>query len=230
MYQGPGIFSLLTNKNLLDVVEAIIGPEIYVHPLHHLRLKLPQRAVPGDGDGLIGHVPWHQDSGVLLPEADASDVLTVWVPLTDARAENGALEVVPGSHHGALLDHCPADAERGLGPAIPGVGGAAPMQAVPVQVGSVLLLDRRLIHRALDNLTDNEVRMSFDLRFLPLGQPTGRALCPGFVARSNAHPEAVLDCFEPWRDTWLEARARLGLRGVATSDFFRWADKGPGCE
>ena len=30
-----------------------------------------------------------------------------------------------------------------------------------VQMGSILLLHRRLIHRALDNVTENEVRLSF---------------------------------------------------------------------
>jgi phytanoyl-CoA hydroxylase len=229
MHQGPGVFSLLTSESLLDVVESVIGPEVYVHPLHHLRLKLPKRAVMGEGDGLVGHVPWHQDTGVLLAEADDVNVLTVWVPLTDARRENGALEVVPGSHHGRLLRHCPADAERGLGPAIPEAGIFGPRTAVPVEVGSILLLHRRLIHRALENVTENEVRLSFDLRFQPVGQPTGRELCPGFVARSAGHPEAVLRNFDAWRDMWLEARTKLGLEGVETNDFFRWTDRGPGC-
>ncbi len=92
-------------------------------------------------------------------------------------------------------------------------------------MGSILLLHRRLIHRALDNVTENEVRLSFDLRFQPVGQPTGRELCPGSVARSAGHPEAVLTSFDAWRDVWLDA-ARLVLQGVDSNDLFRWTDKG----
>ena len=34
-------------------------------------------------------------------------MLTVWFPLMDASEENGCLQVVPGSHEGKVLTHCP---------------------------------------------------------------------------------------------------------------------------
>jgi phytanoyl-CoA hydroxylase len=96
-------------------------------------------------------------------------------------------------------------------------------------MGGILLLHRRLIQRALDNVTENEVGLSFDLRFQPVDRPTGRELCPGIVALSAGHPEAVLTSFDAWRDIWLEARPKSGLHGVDTNDFFRWTDRGLGC-
>ena len=41
MHTGPAIFSLLTNPKLLDMVEQIIGPEIYSNPVQHVRIKPP---------------------------------------------------------------------------------------------------------------------------------------------------------------------------------------------
>ena len=37
-------------------------------------MKLPKRAVAKSGphSGLVSQIPWHQDNGVILPEADES--------------------------------------------------------------------------------------------------------------------------------------------------------------
>src|SRR6266540_5657621 len=114
---GPAVFNLLTNPRLLDIAEEIIGPEVYSNPVQHIRMKLPQRAVSRDGgyNGLISRIPWHQDNGVLLPEADEATILTIWAPITEATIENGCLQVIPASHRAGLADHCPSE----HGPAIP---------------------------------------------------------------------------------------------------------------
>src|SRR5262249_51868081 len=68
LHVGPAVFGLLTDPHLLDLVESIIGPEIYSNPIQHIRMKLPGRAVAQDSySGLISRIPWHQDNGVLLP-------------------------------------------------------------------------------------------------------------------------------------------------------------------
>lgn len=231
MHQGPAVFNLLTHPRVLDVVEDVIGPEIFVNPLHHLRLKLPPRAVHGQGDGLVAGVPWHQDSGVLQPDADPAAVLTVWIPMTEATEENGALEVAPGSHkaEGDILFHCPADIARGLGPYIPDQMIPVNRVPVPMQVGNILLLHKRTIHRSLDNKTENEVRLSFDLRYERVGEPTGRPGCPGFVARSTESPQSVLRDSARWKEMWEAARDQLAKDAVGMDHFFRWVNTGPGC-
>jgi hypothetical protein len=86
--------------------------------------------------------------------------------------------------------------------------------------GSVLLMHQRTMHSSLDNVTENEVRMSFDLRYQPVGQATGRPHFPGFVARSAAHPETVLRDPAAWAESWYEARRRLSGRDNLA--FNRW--------
>ena len=58
LHVGPAVFNLLTSPRLLDVVESVIGPEIYSNPVQHIRMKLPQRAVAsGKYNGLVSKVP-----------------------------------------------------------------------------------------------------------------------------------------------------------------------------
>src|SRR5262249_37743514 len=46
MRVGPAVFRLLTSPRLLDLVEDLVGSEIYSNPVQHIRMKLPKRAVP----------------------------------------------------------------------------------------------------------------------------------------------------------------------------------------
>lgn len=46
IYLGAAAFRLLTTPRLLDLVEDLIGPEIYSNPVQHVRLKLPQEPLP----------------------------------------------------------------------------------------------------------------------------------------------------------------------------------------
>jgi len=218
IHLGPAVFGLLTHPRLLDLVEDICGAEIYANPVQHIRMKLPHGAVAGGSiNGLVSTIPWHQDNGVILPEADAATILTVWLPLNEATVENGCLQVIPGSQRGGLEAHCPT--EQGV--AIPErlLEGRAAV-SLPLQPGSVLLMHQRTIHRSLENRTEQAVRLSFDLRYQPVGQATGRPAFPGFVARSAAQPERVLRDPVAWAQSWLEARARLAEQ--ETPAFHRW--------
>ena len=48
-----GYFELMSNPKILDVVESLIGPEIFANPVYNVRPKVPRVAA--------GEVPWHQD-------------------------------------------------------------------------------------------------------------------------------------------------------------------------
>jgi phytanoyl-CoA hydroxylase len=208
IHVGPAVFRLLTTLRLLDLAEDLIGPEIYSNPVQHIRMKLPKRAVAKTGpySGLVSQIPLHQDNGVILPEADESNILTVWLPLNEATVENGCLQVIPASHRNQLIAHCPG--EKGVG--IPAsLLPENPAVALPMRRGSVLLMTSRTVHGSLENTTENEVRLSFDLRYQPIGEPTGRPAFPGFVARSASHPESVMKEPVAWARLWLDTRARM---------------------
>ena len=95
--------------------------------------------------------------------------------------------------------------------------------------GSVLLMTQRTIHSSLENVTTDQVRVSMDLRYQPIGQPTGRpAFAPAaFIARSRAHPERVLRDAATWASTWLALRDQLA--GQDNPTFNRWTAEAAAC-
>ncbi|CAN0591666.1 unnamed protein product, partial [Ectocarpus sp. 12 AP-2014] len=106
MHFGPAVFDMVTAPQLLDMVEDLIGPEITSNPIQHVRIKPPESTL--DIDEIRAHVggtDWHQDRAVALQEADQTDMITVWLAVTDATIKNGCLQVVPNEN--ALLPHCP---------------------------------------------------------------------------------------------------------------------------
>ena len=232
MWVGPAVFRMLRNENLLDVVESLIGPEIYSNPVQHVRLKPPEHLCPINeetGDVQLGATPWHQDTGVVTPEADETDMLTVWFCLWDATVENGCLEVIPKSHIEGLRQHCHAlsGMSRGFGLHIPDrFLRAEDRVPIPMKRGSVLFFHRLNCHCSLPNKSDN-IRWSFDLRYNPTGQPTGRGVFPGFVARSRSNPESELRAPEEWAALWHETRIHLAESENPT--YNRWNAEDPAC-
>jgi phytanoyl-CoA hydroxylase len=226
-WAGPAVFNALTAKDLLDAVECFIGPEIYSNPVQHVRIKPPEARVPKNAEGkaVLGATSWHQDNGVVLPEADETQMLTVWFPLTPANEENGCLQVIPRSHRNGLYPHCPggpgglkvADQLFDKGEGIP----------IPMEAGDVLFLTSRTIHGSLSNNSD-DVRWSFDLRYNPIGQPTGRGAFPGFVARSKTDPANELRDPAEWEALWRQTRDRLAIEQVK-GPFNRWDPNDPVC-
>ena len=125
------------------------------------------------------------------------------------------------SHRDDLTPHCPgtaASANTYIPESIIDMD-----RVIPLEVGSggVVLLHKLTEHGSLDNRSDG-IRWSFDLRYHPIGQATGRSVFPGFVARSRAHPEQVLTDHREWADLWRRARDRIVNREVEWRFNSRW--------
>ncbi len=233
MHMGPAVFNhILRNPRILDVIEQLLGPEIYSNAVQHIRVKPPQRTVPVEMQNpLLSATGWHQDLGVIDPEADKSEVISVWVAVTEATVENGCLVVIPGSHKGELVPHCPDGEKHGnhQPSTIPDKfldkGKSRPL---PIPQGATIFFQKTLMHSALANESDT-VRWSFDLRYNPVGQPNGRSWYPGFVARSRENPDSELRDAIKWKEMWVQARSRMVQTGVAGRPFTRWSPDHPGC-
>ncbi len=229
-WAGPAVFNALTAPSLLDAVESFVGDEIYSNPVQHVRIKVPEHQAPRDANGNVkfGVTPWHQDCGVVNEDADDTLMLTVWFPLMDTDAENGCLQVVPRSHRDDLLTHCPGG-KGGLqsGLQIPETEFAFDTAVpIPLKKGDALFMTRYTVHSSLPNNSDR-IRWSFDLRYNPIGQSTGREVFPGFVARSRSNPSAELHDAKVWHEMWRDTRDSLA-RGEQPS-FNRWDGSDPAC-
>ena len=231
IHLGPAVFNLLRNPQVLDVLEQLIGPEIYSNPVQHIRIKPPERFVPASlSNGLTMAVGWHQDLGVVDKDADDTNMVSVWIAIQDAPVERGCLQVVPGSHLGELALHCPYDESKKRNfkqLTIPDRFVGSGQVPVPMEAGDALFFCKKLMHSSLPNTSD-DIRWSFDLRYNPIGQPTGRPWLPGFVARSKSRPELVLRDSQKWAQLWLEARTRLAA-GQGLRPATRWNSDHPLC-
>lgn len=222
LHTGPAVFGLLTHPRLLDVVESVIGPEIFANPVQHARIKPPRRRLPDIAtDANIAATMWHQDSAVTNPEADETDMLTVWLAVTDATVENGCLIAERGSHLDELALHCPGKHFSGEIYIPESLIDADRVVPLEVRAGSAVLLHKLTSHGSLDNDSD-AIRWSFDLRYQPVGQPTGRSLFPGFIARSAAHPESAVTDAAEWTRLWRQAQGRIVNGEVEAKFNARW--------
>ena len=179
-HKTAGMFKVWSSPALLDVVEQLIGPEILAHPQFNSRAKLAYQ------EKTVG--TYHQDGALLTREADNTPMVNCWIPLVDATMENGAMQMIPGSHKWDYLPHEPRIQHKNLPP--------HEVVDCPVALGGVLLFQKETAHRAVPNTTD-QVRWSLDLRYSDATAPTGRDY-PGFIVRSRAAPETVAKDYRHW--------------------------------
>ncbi len=225
IHLGPAVFNLLRSPRLLSAVESLIGGEIYSNPIQHVRIKPPASMVEQTDahNALVGVTHWHQDNGVALPEADQTRMLTCWVAVSEATPENGCLQVLPKSHRKGIALHCSISNQLGIPEPFIEQERAKP---VPLKPGGVLFFHPMCKHGSLENRSE-AFRWSFDLRYNPIGQATGRPHFPGFIAQSRANPDTVLDDHQEWAKLWLEARSKLaGVDGIKHN---RWRKDDPLC-
>lgn len=220
---GPAVFDMLTAEPLLDIVEQLIGPEITSNPIQHVRIKPP--AADLAADEIRPHITftdWHQDRGVTHAEADQTDMVTVWIAMTDATLENGCLQVQAQTTNQDILPHCPRT-QTGIAEGFIDETAGIPL---PVKAGGVVLFHPLTPHASLPNTTDG-FRWSFDIRFNATGQPSGRSHFPGFIARSRKAPQTELHDWKKWNSLWEDARASLS--NAPHIDIHRWRSDAPYC-
>ena len=92
--------------------------------------------------------------------------------------------------------------------------------------GDALFLHKLTLHASHSNHSDN-IRWSFDLRYNPVGQPTGREYFPGFIARSRKDPQSELHDPAEWAQLWVEARQKLARE--FNGSLYRWGSDNPMC-
>ena len=229
MHLGSEAFKFLRNQNLLDAVEIFVGPEIESNPVQHIRTKLPEAHIPrskslnsNQYDIRVAPTYWHQDQGVINEEADRSTILTVWVPMMDVNEDNGCLAVLPRRHLNDLAKHCFTPNSKGIPESLVGEEKVP----LPMKRGDVLFMTQLTPHSSLPNLS-NGIRWSFDLRYNPTGQPTGRPVFPSFIARSKLNPENELRDYRVWADLWRDARSKIANDQLPK--FNRWNPEDPTC-
>lgn len=222
MHFGPAVFDLVTHKRLLDIVESLLGPEITLNPIQHVRIKPPAPEL--SEHEVRAHVTvtdWHQDRAVAHEEADETRMITCWIAVTDATVENGCLQVARHKVN-EMLPHCPKT-QTAIADGFVDEAAAVPL---PVAAGGLVIFDPMTPHASLPNRSD-AFRWSFDLRFNVTGQHSGREHFPSFIARSRKAPGTELKDWRLWKAGWEAARERLA--GTPHIPIHRWTSDAPYC-
>lgn len=150
-------FEAACNPNLLDLVEALIGPDIILWGCQVF-------CKPG-GDGMA--VPWHQD-GQYWPIRPLA-TCTVWIAIDPSKIGNGCLRVIPGSHKGRKLyrhnrsrrENIVLDQEIGADQFDP-----ANARDIELDAGQMSIHNVYLIHGSNANHSQKR-RAGLALRFMP---------------------------------------------------------------
>ena len=166
---GAALAALWSSDRLLDIVAAIIGPDVEGGAIWNVRPKVP--------NNVLMTVPWHQDSGYLAPSGQGTAQPACWIPLLDVNAENGCLQVVRGGHRPA--GNARHKVEKTIGDPrswylyidendLP----SGEQVTCAMCKGSVLFIHENMPHRGLWNRS-NQVRWAIDVRWQRPSEPTG---------------------------------------------------------
>ena len=145
------------NETILDVVEDLIGPDIFVWA------SLFFTKDPGDPR----YVGWHQDStywGLSGPE-----VINVWLALSPATVQLGAMRILPGSHLKGQIPHRETYDKKSIltrGQEVEMDFDEDEAVDIVLEPGEISLHHIRVIHGSRPNKGEDR-RMGFTIRYIP---------------------------------------------------------------
>jgi non-haem Fe2+, alpha-ketoglutarate-dependent halogenase len=148
-------YDLATHPAILDVAEALIGPDILVHSTS-IFPKYPREP---------DHILWHQDGyywGLSSPR-----LISAWVALTNSNIENGCMRVVTGTHQKKVLPHTMSSRDKNTRLSLEVAVSVDETRAVDVvlNAGEMSLHHPYIIHGSNPNQTDSK-RIGFAIRFI----------------------------------------------------------------
>ncbi len=201
-----------SSTKLLDMIEQLIGPEIAGHPVWNLRAKTPHNP--------LATVPWHQDTAYLAEGSEHTFQPTAWIPLVDANAVNGCMQVIKSPlslgervWEPRVYRH---KLENTVGrkdswylyidePDLP----KTEIVTCEMNKGSILLLNNLIPHRSTENYSDS-IRWSIDLRWQNPGEPSGQeGIKEPILMRTARDPN-----YQPDWESWGNVSRQVGMKDV----------------
>ena len=162
------LFDLAVFPDVVEILEKLVGSEIYYTWSTQIRSKLPERFKTDR----VRKFPWHQDSQYYNTLTDVPThrvhITTLWIPLVDVTEANGCLWVIPGSHKWGIIKG-ERDELGNMRSAI-NVEDRGTPRAIHMKKGDVLFFSGLCYHSSKLNLTDT-ARWSIDHRYIATSVP-----------------------------------------------------------
>ena len=146
---------LATHPRVLDIVEALLGPNILLWNATYI-IKEPQTPA---------HVSWHQD--LTYWGLSGEDQVSMWLALSPAHEMNGCMRLAPGSHRVGRRVHRTTDIGSNVLFQGQTVDGVDESQAVfcPLRPGEASFHHGWTLHCSPPNLSD-ERRIGLNVQYL----------------------------------------------------------------
>lgn len=148
-------FELACFPRVLDIVEAMIGPDILLYNVTYI-IKEP---------GSTSFVSWHQDLTYWGLSHD--DQVSMWLALSSATEESGCMRMIPGSHMHGRREHQPEGHDDNVllqGQEVRGINEAEAVLC-PLAPGQASFHHGWTLHASLPN-TSADRRIGLNVQYL----------------------------------------------------------------
>lgn len=148
------LYDIATDNRILDYVESLLGPDFYLWGTHFFSKE------PHSKDS----VTWHQDAYYwpLSPHR----TVTVWLAFLDSNEDNGAMQVIPGTHTKGMMKHRNSTDDTNLLDLELEEGTFSERDAVILSLkrGEISIHDDAIVHGSKANRSD-QWRIGLTMRF-----------------------------------------------------------------
>ncbi|XP_076018915.1 putative alpha-ketoglutarate-dependent hypophosphite dioxygenase [Genypterus blacodes] len=171
--QYQWVMGLTKHPRILQVLQDVLGPDVILLDSrfickYPIPANLKEDGEEEEGSSSLPYVAWHQDMrywGIA-----GGPVLSVWLAFDDSLEENGALQVIPGSHASGMLPHREAVRAGNMlsvNQEIPEELVAAEEAILcPLLAGQMSIHDGLLVHASDPNMSEKR-RCGFVIRYVP---------------------------------------------------------------
>jgi non-heme Fe2+,alpha-ketoglutarate-dependent halogenase len=174
----PWAYELATHPAVLDVVEDLLGPDLFIHSTRVFS-KLPHDP---------SYVSWHQDG--TYSALNSKPAPSIWIALSDSTAANGCVRVIPGSHRQSKLPHVETHAADNLlnhGEEIACEVDESQALDLVLKAGEMSIHHVNLIHGSNPNRSDSR-RIGFAISFMtPVVGESRLPVLPARGRRDGGH-------------------------------------------
>ena len=148
--------ALVRNRNILDVVETLVGPDILCWSSSFFAKEARSNKF----------VSWHQDGNYI--GLQPNEMVTAWIALTPSNAGNGAMRVIPRTHRKAIAhqETFVADNLLSRGQEIQADIDASTAVTLELKPGEFSLHSTLIVHGSDPNPSDGP-RVGFVVRYIP---------------------------------------------------------------
>lgn len=149
--------ALALEPKIIQLFKILFEESVLAHSRNICRLVFPNMETYS--------TPPHQDNYFI---GGSDDTWTAWIPCGDCPEKLGGLAVNRGSHRSGMLE-----TSEGIGPGGRQVAVKDDTSWVSgdYRCGDVIILHSLTIHQGRDNITTDQLRLSFDYRYQPRSHP-----------------------------------------------------------